>query len=115
MAQGTILDMMRNMVAQPTVGPEWHRRRPAVDFKDDEGRPARGTIHSISFGDKAGEVLIPTIVNGRKVSNAEAIAHYRRTGEHLGIFRTPEEATDYAKRLSNALGDGIYAGPPQPE
>lgn len=33
------------------------------------------------------------------VSNEEAIRHYQQTGEHLGIFRTPEAATAYAKSL----------------
>lgn len=53
----------------------------------------------MSFGTPQGEVLIPTVVNGRVVSDQEAIAHYRQTGEHLGIFRTPEEATAYAQSL----------------
>jgi hypothetical protein len=53
----------------------------------------------MSFGTDQGEVLIPTVVNGRVVSDAEAIANYRRTGQHLGIFRTPEEATAYAQSL----------------
>jgi hypothetical protein len=33
------------------------------------------------------------------VSNEEAIRHYQQTGEHLGIFRTPQAATAYAKSL----------------
>jgi hypothetical protein len=53
----------------------------------------------MSFGTPQGEVLIPTVVNGRVVSDQEAIAHYRQSGEHLGIFRTPEEATAYAQSL----------------
>lgn len=53
----------------------------------------------MSFGTDEGEVLIPTVVNGRVVSDEQAIAEYRRTGRHLGIFRTPEEATAYARRL----------------
>ncbi len=57
------------------------------------------TIRSMSFGTDQGEVLVPTVVNGRVVSNQEAIDHYRRTGEHLGIFDTPESATAAAERL----------------
>jgi hypothetical protein len=44
-------------------------------------------------------VLIPTVVNGRVVSDEQAVAHYRSTGEHLGIFRTPDDATTYARQL----------------
>jgi soluble lytic murein transglycosylase-like protein len=46
-------------------------------------------------------VLIPTVVNGRVVSEDAAVAHYRHTGEHLGIFRPPAEATAYAQSLHN--------------
>lgn len=57
------------------------------------------TVRSISIGTDQGEVLIPTVVNGRVVSDEEAIAEYRRTGQHLGIFRTPQEADAYARHL----------------
>lgn len=33
------------------------------------------------------------------MSNEEAIRHYQQTGEHLGIFKTPDAATAYAKSL----------------
>lgn len=57
------------------------------------------TVRTISIGTDKGEVLIPTVVNGRVVGDEEAIAHYRRTGENFGTFRTPEEATAYAEAL----------------
>jgi hypothetical protein len=54
----------------------------------------------MSIGTDQGEVLIPTISDdGRVMSDQEAIAAYRRSGRHLGIFRTPEEATAYAQQL----------------
>jgi hypothetical protein len=57
------------------------------------------TVRTISVGTDAGEVLIPTVVGNKVVSNDEALRHYQQTGEHLGIFKTPEAATRYAKTL----------------
>lgn len=63
------------------------------------------TIQSITITIDGGRgVLIPTIVNGRRVSEEEAIQHFERTGEHLGIFRSEEEASAYGKALSAQMG-----------
>lgn len=59
------------------------------------------TVRSMSIGTDQGEVLIPTVIGNRVVSEQEAIAEYRRTGKHLGIFGTPQEATAYAESLHN--------------
>lgn len=57
------------------------------------------TVRSISIGTDQGEVLIPTVVGDRVVSDEEAVRHYRQTGEHLGIFDTEAHATAYAQQL----------------
>jgi hypothetical protein len=57
------------------------------------------TERSFSVGTDKGELLLPLIVGGRVVSRAEALAHYRKTGEHLGIFDSPEAANRYATIL----------------
>lgn len=57
------------------------------------------TVRSISITNDRGAVLIPTVVDGKVVSNREAIDHYHRTGEHLGIFDTEAHATTYARLL----------------
>ena len=55
------------------------------------------TIRSMSFGTDQGEVLVPTVSDaGRIMSDSQAIAQYQRTGRHLGIFRSPADATKYA-------------------
>lgn len=47
------------------------------------------------------EILIPTVVGGRQLSEDQAVDHYRHTGLHMGQFDTPEQS-EYASRLRTA-------------
>lgn len=79
------------------------KRKPGnIDLNAREKIPVDGgyaTVRSMSFGNDDGEVLVPTAADGRILSDEEAIARYDRTGEHLGKFATPHQATRYADRL----------------
>jgi hypothetical protein len=45
------------------------------------------------------ETLLPTMVGGKRLTNAQAIERYKRTGQHFGQFENPEAATAFAKKL----------------
>lgn len=57
------------------------------------------TVSTISIGEDGLEVLIPTIVDGKKLSDNEAIATYRKTGQHYGKYSSVEEANRAAVAL----------------
>jgi hypothetical protein len=67
------------------------------------------TTSSMSIGTDKGEVLIPTVVNGKRLSPADAIAHYRATGENLGTFDKPGNADAYAQELHNRQNNYVQA------
>jgi hypothetical protein len=71
--------------------------RPTV--KMDDGSVA--TVRSLSFSDDTGyEILIPTISpDGRIMADREAIDYYYKSGQHLGKFKTPKAASNYAQKL----------------
>lgn len=87
--------------------------RPLVQNSDG----THSSEYSVSFGTDKGEVLVPTVVDGRfltpdgkkpAVGSPEekqmvqaAKEHYTRTGQHLGVFDTPENADAYANAVHN--------------
>lgn len=71
------------------------KERPIV--KNADG--SYSTVRSMSFNDNGKEILVPTVINGKVVSDDEAIEHYYQTGEYLGKFNTIEEANKYAEDL----------------
>ena len=58
------------------------------------------TVRTITVGIGPGRfVNIPTVVNGQVVSNDQAIVHYRKTGQHLGVFASEPAALTAAQQL----------------
>jgi hypothetical protein len=68
-------------------------------YRDEEG--GRRSEYKMGFNDGENEVLIPTVVGGKQLSEDEAIAQYERTGLNMGKFKTPEEA-EYASKMRTA-------------
>jgi hypothetical protein len=61
------------------------------------------TVRSISVTDPHGRAyLIPTVVGKRVVSNDQAVSHWQRTGQHLGVFVNEQAANRYAQQLHEA-------------
>ena len=62
------------------------------------------TAYSMSFGTDAGEVLVPGVGDGstyqpRKLTTAEALDQYKKTGNNFGTFKTAKDADAYAQKL----------------
>ena len=70
------------------------------------------TVRSISVGIDGKEYLIPTVSeDGKILSEDDAVKQFKKTGKHLGVFDSPEDATAYARRLHEGqdvlYGDGL--------
>lgn len=57
------------------------------------------TVRSFSVSTDNGELLLPSVINGKVVSFKKAIKHAFSTGENLGLFDNAKDADVYAERL----------------
>lgn len=72
------------------------------------------TVYSTSIGTPKGEVLIPRVSeDGRLLSEKEAEEEYHKTGHHLGIYSSPEEATKAAELIHQQQAASVGALPGQ--
>ncbi len=64
-----------------------------------------GNVFTGTFGIEDGKtVLLPTIVDGIKLSPKEAFQHFKKTGEHMGIFESASAANAFDKKLHEDMG-----------
>jgi hypothetical protein len=63
------------------------------------------TVKSASFEFEGEHVLLPTLdPDGEHMTDDEAVARYRKTGEHLGIYDSQASADAAAKKISKGPG-----------
>jgi hypothetical protein len=80
--------------------------RPVVRLPDG----SIATVRSRSFNFGNGETLLPTVSDdGRLLSDDEAVALFKQSGRHLGVFDTPDNADVYGRSLSDRQGQ-FYRG-----
>jgi hypothetical protein len=104
------------------------RKKDPLWWKEDEvepgnidlvGRPnvpgpdgKRSSVLSGSYNIDGVEVLIPHVSTGpraRVLSSEEALELYKKTGQHLGKFKTPEAASAAGEAIHQ---DQVKMGPP---
>jgi hypothetical protein len=109
-ADSVVSGSVVGMVEKPTISQRDTFDRPILDNETGEilppgsdisNRRSYSTTSSMSFEENGKEILIPTVVDGKRLSQQEAIDHYHKTGEHLGKFDNPENADRYATWLHN--------------
>lgn len=82
-----------SMIAVPSIN-----LNTRVPVKNEDGSVS--TEESITIEEDGVFTNIPTIINGSRVSEEQAIEHYHKTGEHLGRFTKLKDAEEYARFIS---------------
>lgn len=88
----------------------WHR----PNVKNADGTSS--SVRSLGVNIDGREVLIPTVSpDGRILSDDDAIALYKRTGQHLGVYPSVDASNDAGRRIHEqqaALPSARAARPP---
>lgn len=72
------------------------KHRPA--YKNPDGSVS--SVRSMGAELNGKEYLLPTIAeDGRSMGDDEAIDEFRRTGNHLGVYRNPDDSTRAAEAI----------------
>lgn len=90
----SLIKLMRpeGMLVAPTIKLDG---RPTVKNKDN----SISTVRSIGVNIGGREILLPTVVGNKVVSDEDAVVNFLLTGEHLGIFDSPKSSDAFAERL----------------
>lgn len=75
--------------------------RPAIPTPD----KGYQTVYTMTAGiDNGKTALLPTVIEGKQYSPKEAFNHFKKTGEHLGIFKSQEHADAFDEQLHKDMG-----------
>lgn len=101
---GTIINLYNRPVTKSPAGPNgvkpenWSTTYSKTLTADDD--PRLSSLLS-KYG-KDAAVLLPTVVNGKFLTDKEAVDRALKTGEHLGIFDKWQNAEPYATDMHNS-------------
>ena len=58
------------------------------------------TVRTMTITDDQGRgINIPTVIDDRVVDPKEAIEHFKKTKQHLGVYKTQQDALNAAQKL----------------
>ena len=101
--------MAKKPIPQPVEQGNIDLANRTAQYKNKDG--SISTIRSITITEDGMSVLIPTIgPNGKLLSNTQAIALYRKSGQHLGKFAQGVNAEPYAVWLHNQEAQRLASG-----
>ena len=93
-------DFQQGFSPQQDIGASIDLSRPRVQNQD--GSFSTEKSITVGFGNQF--VNIPTIINGKEVSEEAAIRHALKTKENLGVFNSQEEAVQAAEARTKEIG-----------
>lgn len=100
-AQAAMAEQQKQLLASIPQGYSGNidlANRPVVQNPDG----SVSTVRSMSFNEDGKEILVPTISqSGANLTPQQAIDEYHRTGQHLGVFNSPEAANAMAQQIHN--------------
>jgi hypothetical protein len=98
------------MLEPGTQNPLDYERYPKV--KNPDG--SFSNVVTASFNIDGKEVLLPTMIGGRRVTAQQAIENYKKTGDHFGIFDSPQSAQAFATNLEASMQQPVARRNPNP-
>jgi len=116
----TLIDPPARAPARPvSARPLGERVRPNLDLnrrpqvQTDDGI---ATVRTMGVGTDRGEVNIPTIADdGSELDPQGAVDQFRKSGQHLGVYDTPEDAERMAQHFHEVQAEQYGIEPPVAE